>query len=106
MAGAILAVHLEDVEITTAGTHVIEGMPMSWRTREALAGLDVSTPGHRSRQLRSADVRAADLVVGLAGEHVQYVRRVHPEASGRTGTLKRLARDLSTGAGDAEPFAE
>ena len=32
MAGAILAVHLEDVEITTAGTHVIEGMPMSWRT--------------------------------------------------------------------------
>ncbi len=105
MAGAILAVHLEDVEITTAGTHVIEGMPMSWRTREALAGLDVSAPGHRSRQLRSGDVRAADLVVGLAGEHVQYMRRVHPEAAGRTGTLKRLARDLSP-AGGSEPFAE
>jgi len=27
MAGAILAIHLEAVEITTAGTHVIEGMP-------------------------------------------------------------------------------
>jgi hypothetical protein len=25
---------------------------------------------------------------------VEYVRRRHPEAAGRTGTLKRLARDL------------
>ncbi len=108
MAGAILAAHLADVEITTAGTHVIEGMPMSWRTREALAGLDVSSPGHRSRQLRTPDVAAADLVVGLAGEHVAYVRRVHPEAAGRTATLRRLARDLARpGAPNAgEPFAE
>jgi protein-tyrosine phosphatase len=94
MAGAILAVHLDDVEITTAGTHVIEGMPMSWRTREALAGLEIAAPGHRSRQLRPGDVDAADLIVGLAGEHVTYMRRVHPEAAPRTATLKRLARDL------------
>jgi protein-tyrosine-phosphatase len=103
MAGAILAVHLEDVEITTAGTHVIEGMPMSWRTREALAGLEVSAPTHRSRQLRHADVRAADLVVGLAIEHVQYVRRVHSDAAARTATLKRLARELP---GTTGTFAE
>ena len=100
MAGAILAVHLEDVEITTAGTHVIEGMPMSWRTREALAGLEVSAPGHRSRQLRPTDVSTADLVVGLACEHVAYVRRTHPEAAARTGTLKRLARDLPATEGE------
>jgi protein-tyrosine-phosphatase len=105
MAGAILAVHLDDVEITTAGTHVIEGMPMSWRTREALAGLEIAAPGHRSRQLRHADVDAADLVVGLAGEHVAYMRRVHPEASPRTATLKRLARDLPATEGRG-PFVE
>ena len=81
MAGAILAAHLDDVEITTAGTHVVEGMPMSWRTREALAGLDVTAPGHRSTQLRARDVDRADLIVGLATEHVAYVRRVHPEAA-------------------------
>jgi protein-tyrosine-phosphatase len=100
MAGAILAAHLDDVEITTAGTHVVEGMPMSWRTREALAGLDVRAPGHRSTQLRDSHVAEADLVVGLAGEHVAYVRRTHPEAAARTGTLRRLARDLPT----AGPF--
>ncbi len=94
MAGAILAAHLDDVEITTAGTHVVEGMPMSWRTREALAGLDVSAPRHRSTQLRDPHVDTADLVVGLAGEHVAYVRRTHPDAAARTGTLRRLARDL------------
>jgi protein-tyrosine phosphatase len=99
MAGAILAAHvpdteIQDLEITTAGTHVIEGMPMSWRTRAALEGLELGAPTHRSMQLRDPHVAAADLVVGLACEHVAYVRRVHPEASARTGTLRRLARDL------------
>jgi protein-tyrosine-phosphatase len=99
MAGAILATHLDDVEITTAGTHVVEGMPMSWRTREALAGLDVTAPGHRSTQLRDEHVAAADLVVGLAREHIAYVRRTHPEAAARAGTLRRLARDLPATSG-------
>ena len=36
----------------------------------------------------------ADLIVGMAKEHVLYVRRQHPEAAARTGTLRRLARDL------------
>jgi protein-tyrosine-phosphatase len=99
MAGAILAAHLDDVEITTAGTHVVEGMPMSWRTREALAGLEVTAPRHRSTQLRDRHVAEADLVVGLAGEHVAYVRRTHPEAAARTGTLRRLARELPGTAG-------
>ena len=103
MAGAILAAHLDDVEITTAGTHVVEGMPMSWRTRQALEGLDVDAPRHRSTQLRGPDVERADLIVGLAREHVAFVRRAHPEAAARTGTLKRLARDLP---GTDGPFAE
>ena len=30
----------------------------------------------------------------MAREHVEYVRRRHPRAAARTGTLKRLARDL------------
>ena len=102
MAGAILAAHVEDAEveqlaITTAGTHVIEGMPMSWRTRDALAGIDVSAPGHRSLQLRDDHVEEADLVVALAREHVAYVRRTHPDAAAKTATLRRLARDLRPG---------
>ena len=94
MAGATLAMQLENVRITTAGTHVIEGHPMSWRTRDAMIEVGVTpVTKHRSRQLRAHDV-AADLIVGLAVEHVTYIRRVHPEAAGRTATLRRLVRDL------------
>lgn len=97
MGGAIFGAARDDVEIVTAGTHVIEGMPMSWRTRDALAALDVRADQHRSYQLRDTDAGRADLVIAMAGEHVSYVRRVHPGAAARTVTLKRLARDLDPG---------
>jgi protein-tyrosine-phosphatase len=100
MGGAIVRARRDDIEIVTAGTHVIEGMPMSWRTRDALRALDVAAEGHRSYQLRDGDVAMADLVIAMAGEHVGYVRRVHPQAAARTVTLKRLARDLTSGPGD------
>ena len=103
MAGAMLAAHPVDVRITTAGTHVIEGQPMSRRTRDAMTTLGVESPGHRSRQLVSDEVESADLLVALAVEHVRYIRRVHPEAAGRTATLRRLCRELSNG---PEPLAE
>jgi protein-tyrosine-phosphatase len=97
MGGAITRARRPDIDVVTAGTHVVEGMPMSWRTRDALASIGVRADGHRSHQLRDGDVALADLVIAMAGEHVTYMRRVHPEASARTGTLKRLARDLAPG---------
>ena len=99
MAGAMLATRAPHVDVTTAGTHVIEGMPISYRTRDALVALEVPLDGHRSRQLRDDDLRTTDLVVAMAREHVHYVRRVHTEAAPRTGTLKRLVRDLPTTSG-------
>jgi protein-tyrosine-phosphatase len=101
MAGAIARAQRDDLEIVTAGTHVVEGMPMSWRTRDALGALGVTADGHRSHQLRGSDVAAADLIVALAPEHVAYVRRVHPEAANCTATLKHLARELAPEDGTA-----
>lgn len=97
MAGALLAEHVPDLVVTTSGTHVIEGMPMSWRTREAIAALGLPVPDHRSRQATPDELDTADLVLALAREHVQWMRRVHPAAAARTATLKRLARDLAAG---------
>jgi protein-tyrosine-phosphatase len=99
MAGAILAEHVPAIVVATRGTHVIEGMPMSWRTRDAIEALGARADGHRSRQLAAADLAAADLVLAMAREHVEYVRRRHPDAAPRTGTLKRLARDLPGASG-------
>jgi protein-tyrosine-phosphatase len=101
MAGAMLVA--APVEIVTAGTHVVEGQPVSRRTRDALAAVELRPGAHRSHQLTDEDVARADLIIALAGEHVLHIRRRYPEASPRTATLRRLARDLSDG---PEPLAE
>lgn len=103
MAGVLLAEHVPDLVVTTSGTHVIEGMPISWRTRDAIRSLGLEPPPHRSRQATYDELDHADLIIAAARDHVQWMRRVHPLAASRTGTLKRLARDL---AADDRPFGE
>jgi protein-tyrosine phosphatase len=94
MAGAVLREHVPGLRVATFGTHVIEGMPMSWRTRDSIEQLGIAAPDHRSRQATADELDAADLVIALAREHVAWMRRVHPTAAPRTATLRRLARDL------------
>lgn len=102
MAGAALAALLPDRPITTAGTLVVEGQPMSWRTRAALESVGLAVPDHRSRQA-GAEIEQATLVVAAGPEHVLWVRRNHPRAAAHTGTLHRLCRDLAE---DPTPLVE
>jgi protein arginine phosphatase len=97
MAGAMLEARGTPVRVTTAGTHVVEHQPISIRTRHALEAVGLHASIHRSRQLTDADVSTADLVVAMAGEHVSYVRRRHPEGADRTATLQYLAHHLRAG---------
>ncbi|MCU1345042.1 MAG: hypothetical protein JWL70_1308 [Acidimicrobiia bacterium] len=103
MAGAALADRLPSVEVATAGTLSVDGQPMSWRTTTSLRAVGLEPPRHRSRQAGLDDVDRATLVICLAPEHVQWVRREHPHAAAQTATLKRLVRDLSD---DGRPLAE
>ena len=95
MAGAMLAPG--PLRIVTAGTHVVEGQPMSRRTRDALASVGLGADRHRSHQLTDRDVEEAELILAMAGEHVAFIRRRYPEAAARTATIKRLCRDLPAG---------
>jgi protein-tyrosine-phosphatase len=104
MAGVLLAEHVPDLTVTTSGTHVIEGLPMSWRTADAIRSLGLDVPVHRSRQAAPDELEQSDLVIAAARDHVRWMRRVHPRAAGRSATLKRLARDLAPA--DGRPFAE
>ena len=103
MATVIGRARTDEVRFVGAGTHSIEGLPMSGRTRRALESLGLADGSHRSHQLTAADVRGADLIVAFAPEHVDYVRRVHPEAAARTATIKRLVDELAPG---SEPLAQ
>jgi protein-tyrosine-phosphatase len=95
MAGAML--RTGPLTVVTAGTHVIEGQPMSRRTRAALEAVGFSADGHRSHQVTDDDIDDAVLILAMAAEHVSYIRRKHPGAAPRTASIKRLVRDLSPG---------
>ena len=71
MAGALLAEHGVDLVVTTSGTHVIEGLPMSWRTADAIRALGLEVPNHRSRQATDSEIETADLVIAAAHEHAR-----------------------------------
>jgi protein-tyrosine-phosphatase len=95
MAGAMLT--SPAIRIETAGTHVVEGQPMSRRTRDALGAVGFAADGHRSHQLTDQDVAGADLILAMAGEHVAFIRRRYPQAAAKTASIKRLVRDLPPG---------
>jgi len=97
MSGLMLEAVRPDLDVVTTGTHVVDGQIMSWRTREALAGLGLTNPAHRSTQAHPHHLDGADLVLAMAAEHVGWIRRTHPAAAGRTATIKRLVRDLPEG---------
>ena len=97
MAGVALEQLRPDIRVETAGTLTVDGMPISFRTRAALDDVGLPWPSHRSRQAGRAHFDTADLVVGLAPEHVGWVRREHREVADRTATLIRLSRELAPG---------
>jgi protein-tyrosine-phosphatase len=103
LAGAALRAHAPELEVMTAGTLSIDGLPMSWRTQAGFEAVGLTRPAHRSRQVTPTDLDRATLVIGLAPEHVEWVRREHRSAAARTATLKRLVRDLPA---DDRPLSE
>ena len=94
MAGAELRRLRSDVSIVTAGTLVIDGLPLSVRTRAALEAVQLDCPQHRSRQATTADLDEARVIVAMAPEHVFWVRRTDAAAAPRTTTLVHLVREL------------
>ena len=95
MATIMFRARTDRHSVSGSGTHALPGHPMSVRTRTALERLGLADPTHRSSQFDETDARRASLIVAMAPEHVQWVRRVHPEAADRTVTLKRAVRVLA-----------
>lgn len=96
MAAAALTRRRPDLPIMTAGTLVLEGLPMSTRTRQAMIDTGLTPSDHRSRQATEAILAQSSLVIAAAPEHVAWVRREHADHVDRTATLIHLVRNLST----------
>lgn len=94
MAKVITQSRSDLFELSGAGTHAIENCPMGNYTRKALASIGLEDRTHRSRQLNPYNADEVDLIIAMANDHVQYVRRNYPEVAHKTVTFKRLVRDL------------
>jgi protein-tyrosine phosphatase len=98
MAQAILSSLLTrravPAQITSAGL-LPGGQPMPREALAAVAALSNGGPdmsAHRSRALTARDVERADLVLGMAREHVREAVMLVPAAWNWTFTLKELVR--------------
>ena len=97
MAQAILTALLTgrgiDVDVRSAG-FIMGGAALPTETAQALAsiGLDGALGSFNSVQATPAIMAGADLIVGMAREHVREVVVTVPDAWGHTFTLKELVR--------------
>ncbi len=99
MARAMFAARAPGYRAVGAGTLVLEGLPMSQRTRQALADHGLSDPDHRSRQFGPDDA-SATLVVAMEPSQVAWEveewEEVVDPASGDQGEFDACAAALTT----------
>lgn len=95
MARALLAARLAAVRpaVTVRSAGLLQpGLPPPGEVIAAMAGLGCDVTGHRSRVVSASDLARADLVLGLAREHVRHAAVLLPAAWPRSFTVRELVR--------------
>jgi len=98
MAEALLRLKLpsrlqDEVEIRSAGTLGIEGMPAADSAISVVEEMGGDLRGHRSQGLTAERVANADLILAMAREHVEHLQRKYPNYRENVYLLKRFAND-------------
>jgi protein-tyrosine phosphatase len=80
--------------VASAGTQGWEGSPAQPFSVQAAAEREVDIADHVARRMTAGQLRSADLILTMAGEHRDDAVAVVPEVRARTFTLKELVRLL------------
>ncbi|SNR77685.1 hypothetical protein [Blastococcus mobilis] len=106
-ADEVLGERAHDLTASSAGTEAVVGRGMDPSSAQVLVGLGGDPSGFEARQLTSAIVDEADLVLTMTRAHRRKVLEVSPRALARTFTLLEAAELLAdaptedrSGAGD------
>jgi protein-tyrosine-phosphatase len=78
------------LEVRSAGVAAIDGYPVSPHAAEALRRRNLPVPGPSSA-LTVKEIAWADVVLAMTGSHKRVIVQRHPEAAGKTFTLKEFA---------------
>lgn len=82
-----------EVEIWSAGTLGINGMPATDHAISVVAELGGDIHGHRSQGVTHDLISRADLVLAMAAEHVAFLQRHFPSYRENLFLLRRFAND-------------
>jgi protein-tyrosine phosphatase len=111
MAQVLLRRHLAaagvEASVSSAGLHA-GGRPATAHGVEVMAARGLDLSAHRSRQLGLDLIAPADLIIGMAREHVREVAVLDADALARTFTLKELVRlgEMAGPRSPEEPLAD
>lgn len=107
MAAALLRRYLDeddarrDWRVFSAGLWAEDGEPASAGALMAMAERGIDLTGHRSRRLTRQMVEEADLILGMAPNHVEAMQQAFPEARDRIYLLAAMAGESH---GIADPY--
>ncbi len=95
MAAALLSRRLDEAGVkavvSSAGL-LFDGKPATDHGLAVMADRGIDTSAHRSRKLRPELLAGADMVIGMAREHIREAVVLAPDIWGRAFTLKEIVR--------------
>ena len=91
----------EEIRVLSAGLAAYGESPASTHARTAMAGRGLGVAAHRSRQLASELIKAADVILTMTAAHKRAVAELAPEAAGKVFTLAEYAGEAKD---VADPF--
>ena len=71
------------VEVSSAGTHALEGEPASQTAVEVLSDIGIDLASHRARRVSAKLLSDADVIVVMTEAHARIIESLAPEAAGR-----------------------
>ena len=98
MAAALARYYMPGVEVVSAGTATVEGLPASIGAMDAMEQMGLPIDDHRSRPLNRYLLEEADLILTMTPQHKQDILAVMPEVAEKIFTLGEFA-----GQGEAVP---
>lgn len=94
-AEALLLHRLQGKGLTigSAGIGALVGNPMDKTAHEVLSDHGLEHSAHRARQVNSAMLHKADLILAMEHSHIQHIRQIAPEVHGKTFLLGKWLDD-------------
>jgi protein-tyrosine phosphatase len=92
----------DQVVITSAGTLGISGLPATEHAQTVMAERGSDLSGHRSQGLRQRLVAAADLILAMSTEHVEFLSDRFSQFRSKVHLLKHFVRETPAPDNDIE----